>query len=128
MLSNPNYIVPLFTFLYAGIAPRLRKASLVRNHQTPADFITDMFQCQLLRYTVITSQLISQFVWMTSNVVAIKNAFNGAFVIDPDSPWLTVGIVCFILLSEWFGGLSAVALTDTVQGGIMVSYFYMVDT
>lgn len=29
-------------------------------------------------------------------------------------------MVAFILLSEWFGGLSAVALTDTVQGFIMV--------
>jgi len=25
---------------------------------------------------------------MTSNVLAIKNAFNGAFIIDEDSPWL----------------------------------------
>lgn len=29
-------------------------------------------------------------------------------------------MVAFILVSEWFGGLSAVALTDTVQGAIMV--------
>lgn len=29
-------------------------------------------------------------------------------------------MVAFILVSEWFGGLSAVALTDSVQGAIMV--------
>lgn len=29
-------------------------------------------------------------------------------------------MVAFILVSEWFGGLSAVALTDMVQGAIMV--------
>ena len=61
-------------FVYAGVAPRLRKASLVRNHQTPSDFITDMFQCQLLRYGVIIIQLAAQFIWMTSNVVAVKNS------------------------------------------------------
>ena len=32
----------------------------------------------------------------------------------------TIGVVAFILVSEWFGGLSAVALTDTLQGAIMV--------
>ncbi len=75
-------------FLYAGAAPRLRKASLVRNHQTPSDFITDMFQCQLLRYGVIIIQLVAQFIWMTSNVVAVKNSFNMAFHLDEDSPWM----------------------------------------
>ena len=76
------------TFLYAGAAPRLRKASLVRNHQTPSDFITDMFQCQLLRYGVIIIQIVAQFIWMTSNVVAVKNSFNMAFNLDEDSPWM----------------------------------------
>lgn len=66
----------LIVFLFAGAAPRLRKASLVRNHQTPSDFITDMFRSQLLRYATITIQLVAQFIWMTSNVVAVKNAFN----------------------------------------------------
>ena len=75
-------------FVYAGVAPRLRKASLVRNHQTPSDFITDMFQCQLLRYGVIIIQLAAQFIWMTSNVVAVKNSFNRAFYLDEDSPWM----------------------------------------
>lgn len=75
-------------FVYAGTAPRLRKASLVRNHQTPSDFITDMFQCQLLRYGVIIIQLAAQFIWMTSNVVAVKNSFNMAFHLDEDSPWM----------------------------------------
>ena len=57
---------------------------------------------------------------MTSNVLSLKNAFNGAFNLDPDSPWITIGVLAFILVSEWFGGLAAVALTDCVQGAIMV--------
>ena len=31
----------------------------------------------------------------------------GAFKLDPDNPWFTIGVVAFILISEWFGGLSA---------------------
>jgi len=79
-----------------------------------------MFQSQFLRYTVIISQFISQFIWMTSNVLSIKMAFNGAFNLPTDSPWLAVGVVSLIVVSEWVGGLSAVALTDTVQGAIMI--------
>jgi len=56
-----NYF-PLFAFLFAGVSPRLRKASLVRNHETPTDFITDMYQSQLLKYTVMFSQVIGQFI------------------------------------------------------------------
>ena len=78
----------LIVFVFAGAAPRIRKASLVRNHQTPSDFITDMFRSQLLRYATITIQLVAQFIWMTSNVVAVKNAFNTAFNLDEDYPWM----------------------------------------
>ena len=88
---------PFFIFVFAGIAPRLRKASIVRNHTTPVDFITDMYQSNVLRYTIATCQMIAQFVWMCSNVVAIKNDFNSALGMDADYPWITVGIVAFIL-------------------------------
>jgi Na+/proline symporter len=57
---------------------------------------------------------------MTANVLSLKNAFNGAFNLNPDSPWITIGVMVVILLSEWFGGLTAVALTDCVQGAIMI--------
>lgn len=98
-----------FVFLFAGVAPRLRKASMVRNHQTPVDFITDMYQCQLLRYSIATCQIMSQFIWMATNVVAIRNDFNSALGMEPGYPWITVGIMAFILISEWFGGMNAVA-------------------
>jgi len=65
-----------FIYLYAGTAPRLRKASVVRNHTTPVDFVTDLYQSQLLRYPVAVCQIVAQFIWMCSNVAAIKNDFN----------------------------------------------------
>ena len=74
----------------------------MRNHESPSDFITDMYRSQLLRYTVIICQLLGQFIWMTSNVLALKNAFNGAFNLDPNSPWLSVGILSFVLLCKCF--------------------------
>ena len=46
---------------------------------------------------IATCQMIAQFVWMCSNVVAIRNDFNAALGMDADYPWITVGIVAFIL-------------------------------
>lgn len=40
-----------------GTSVRLRKASSLRQHQSPTDFITDRFQSQLLRYTVVCLQV-----------------------------------------------------------------------
>lgn len=86
-IERISYVFML-AFVFAGAAPRLRKASLVRNHTTPSDFITDMFQSQLLRYAIIILQLIAQFIWMTSNVLSLRNGFNGAFHLGPNNPWL----------------------------------------
>mmetsp|Transcript_5352 Transcript_5352/g.8452 ORF Transcript_5352/g.8452 Transcript_5352/m.8452 type:complete len:135 (-) Transcript_5352:15-419(-) len=36
-------------FGYFGTGFRLRKASQIRNHQSPVDFITDRYQSQMLR-------------------------------------------------------------------------------
>ncbi len=74
---------------------------------------------QISSYNVTLSTSTSS-AGMTANVLSLKNAFNGAFNLNPDSPWITIGVMVVILLSEWFGGLAAVALTDCVQGAIMI--------
>lgn len=40
-----------------GTGVRLRKASVVRNHHTPVDFLTDRFRSQTLRYSVVVIQV-----------------------------------------------------------------------
>ena len=47
---------------YFGTSLRLRKASNIRNHQTPVDFITDRYQSQLLRYTIVSLQVATNVV------------------------------------------------------------------
>lgn len=47
---------------FMGTGSRLRRASLARNHQSPADFITDRFRSQLLRYTIVTLQVVQALV------------------------------------------------------------------
>ena len=105
---------------YFGTGLRLRKAALVRNHKTPVDFITDRFQSQLLRYTVLFLQVVPSMIYITAQVVALKNTFNTIFGLDADSIGPVILIMGITLLFEWVGGLTSVALTDLVQGCFML--------
>jgi len=98
---------------------RLRKSSIVRNHQSPVDFITDRYQTQVLRYTVATLQVVTSLI----QVKVLQSSFNGMFEIDVNSPWSVIVMFLIILVFEWTGGLSSVALTDCIQGILMVISF-----
>ena len=133
---------------YAGTGPRLRKCSNVRNHQSPIDFITDRYQSQVLRYTMLVLQVVPSVIYLAAQVIAIKNTFNSMFnvssttltsseatpifvangdfynsQIDADSNYPVIIIMAAILIFEWAGGLSSVALTDAIQGVIMAISF-----
>lgn len=86
---------------YFGTSLRLRKAALVRNHKTPIDFITDRFQSQILRYTVLLLQTIPSMFYITAKVVALKSTVNTAFGIDQGSPIPVAIIMGITLLFEW---------------------------
>lgn len=47
------------------------------------------------------------------------------FGLDPDTVYPAIIIFILILLFEWAGGLSSVALTDAIQGFVMVASFIM---
>ena len=98
---------PIF-FGYFGTALRLRKASNIRNHQTPVDFITDRYQCQLLRYTIVFLQILPAIIFLSAQVAALKNAFNAMFNLDPDAVYPVLIMMIIILLFEWVGGLRCV--------------------
>jgi sodium/proline symporter len=104
---------------YFGTGLRLRKAALVRNHSTPVDFVTDRFQSQVLRYTVLFLQVVPAVFYIMAQVVALKTTFNSIFNLEKENPIPTIAIMTITLLFEWVGGISCVALTDCVQGGIM---------
>jgi len=111
---------------YFGTGARLRKASLVRNHQSPTDFITDRFRSQVLRYTAVTLQIFPSVIYLTAQCTAIRSTFNSIFRLEPDNNGPVIGICIIILLFEYMGGLSCVALTDAVQAFIMILSFLII--
>lgn len=108
---------------YFGTGLRLRKCSILRNHQSPVDFITDRYQSQILRYTVVTLQLIPSIIYLAAQVIAIQVTFNSIFELDPDASYPVIITMALILVFEWLGGLNSVALTDLFQAVVMVVSF-----
>lgn len=113
----------LIAFSYYGTGLRLRKASLVRNHQSPVDLITDKYASQILRYTIVFIQVVTSTIYLAAQVIALKSTFNSMFEIEADANWPVIIIMAVILIFEWLGGLSSVALTDSIQGLIMLISF-----
>ena len=109
-----------------GTGLRLRKCSNLRDHQSPVDFITDRFQSQLLRYTVVVLQVFPGTLYLTAQVIAIKGTFNGIFELDPDTAYPVIIIMLLILGFEWAGGLSSVAICDTIQAVVMTLSFIII--
>jgi SSS family solute:Na+ symporter len=62
-------------------------------------------------------------VYLTAQLVTIRNTFNSLFDIDPEALVAVVIIASSIVAFEWMGGLSSVALTDYIQGFIMILCF-----
>ncbi|KAL3916705.1 MAG: hypothetical protein SGILL_005057 [Bacillariaceae sp.] len=111
---------------YFGTGCRLRQASEIRNHQSPVDFITDRYQSQVLRYTVVFLQVLVSIIYLAAQVVAMKSTFNSIFELDPDTNCVVVIVMFLILMFEWVGGLSSIALTDAIQAIVMVASFVIV--
>lgn len=113
----------LIGFGYYGTGLRLRKASMVRNHQSPVDMITDRYQSQYLRFTIVAIQVMTSLIYLAAQVIALKSTFNSMFEIKNNANWPVIIIMGIILIFEWMGGLSSVALTDSIQGIVMLVSF-----
>jgi Na+/proline symporter len=105
--------------------PRLRRLSLARNYQSPCDFISDRFNSNLLRYTMFAIMLVPSWMYLAGQVNSLASVFNVMlFGLDKMNFWGILAISLIILGYEWLGGLESVALTDAVQGVIMLIGFF----
>ena len=87
---------------YACTGVRLRKASLVRNHHTPLDFVTDRWRSQILRYSIFTIQVLASFVYLAAQVNSLQSTFNAMFGFDPSDVWPVIVIMIIILGEDTF--------------------------
>ena len=119
----PGTLFIVWGYMLTG--PRLRRASVVRNHQAPSDFVTDRFRSQCLRYVVVVLQAFPACIYLAAQMSAIHSTFNSMFNIDVDNPTAVILIGITIVVLEWAGGLNSVAWTDALQGILMVFGFVL---
>jgi Na+/proline symporter len=135
-VPNESFFLGFFSFRWMaatasfiasiiGTGMRLRKASLIRNHQSPVDFISDRFQCNYLRYTIVFIQTLSCVLYLSAQVVALKVTVNSMLGFDPSVDWPVMILFGIIVAFEWAGGLSSVALADYIQAMIMIVAFVL---
>jgi solute:Na+ symporter, SSS family len=110
---------------YAAVGLRLRRAATMRGHSSPSDFITDRYQSQLLRYTIVVLQLVPAIFYLAVQVTAMHSSFNSVFEISRDNPFPVIGIFFLILLFEWTGGILSIATTHVVQSVYIVIAFML---
>jgi sodium/proline symporter len=123
--------VPAFATVNAlliGTGVRLRKVSIVRNHQTSVDFLTDRYRSQVLRFSIFTIQIVASIVYLAAQVNSLRSTFNAMFGIPFENIGPVLGIMAIILLMEWCGGLAVIAMSDAFQGVIMVISFLMISS
>ena len=120
----PQFIIVVVGLMGTGY--RLRKAGELRNHSSPVDFITDRYRSQVLRYTIVLLQVLPTIIYLAVQVVSIQRTFNNIFGLDPGAALPTILIMVLILVFEFVGGLSSVALTDTIQAVALVFGFVFI--
>ena len=75
------------------------------------------------RYAGFILQVFPSLIFLAGQCTAIKSSFNSIFGIDPDSVVALLVICALILVFEFVGGLTSVALTDAIQAGLMIICF-----
>ena len=87
--------------------------------------MTDRYQCQVLRYTIVLLQVLPSLIFLAAQVMALRQTMNSIFGLEVDAVYPMLLLMTIILLFEWAGGLGSVAITDVIQGGVMLLSFFL---
>jgi len=99
--------------------PRLRRTSVVRNHTSPNDLVTDRYDNKILSMLVFIFFVINNWIYGVAQFFTLHN------VIAEVAPSLnakeaTWGFAILIFVCEVLGGFRAVAFSDAIQSVVMI--------
>ncbi|MBB6449996.1 SSS family transporter [Geomicrobium halophilum] len=115
--------VPFFTLIigvYLLFAPRLYVIAKKANFVTPTDWISYRFQSKRVTILAIILMLWGLANYLLEQLVAVGHAVSG--LTGGTIPY-GVAVIAFIIVMltyEWLGGMKAVAVTDALQGIILL--------
>lgn len=107
----------------AFFGERLQQMSAVRKYISPTDFIKDRFNSHLLRGGVSVALCWPAMIYVLAQFETMGTTIEG--LSDGEIKSINASIVlCIVMLAyETFGGLRAIAWTDTAQAVILLSGF-----
>ena len=110
-------------FSFVIIFPRLRRISVVRNYDSPGDFIYDRFHSIWLRLFVTFSLCIPQLFYLAVQLHSLGSTLSALTNGELDFYAVITVSAIMIVIFEILGGLRSVAYTDAVQATFMVIVF-----
>ncbi len=115
--------IPFFTLIigiYLLFAPRLYVVGKQRRFVTPTDWISTRFGSTGVTVLAVVLMLWGLANYMLEQLVAIGHAISGLTAGFVPYHWAVIAFIIVMLAYEWLGGMRAVALTDMVQGIILM--------
>eukprot|EP01084_Bolivina_argentea_P194825 334359_1 len=105
------------------IFPRLRRLSIIRQYESPGEFINDRFNSKLLCILVTLSLCIPQLLYIAIQLYSLGAIISNFTDNELSFYAITVVASVLILTFEILGGIRSVAYTDAVQAIVMILIF-----
>ncbi|GAA1178741.1 MULTISPECIES: sodium:solute symporter family protein [Nesterenkonia] len=115
--------IPFFTVIigiYLLFAPRLYAVGKKRGFVTPTDWISQRFHSRAVTALAIVLMLWGLANYLLEQLVAIGHAVSGLTGGAIPYGWAVIAFIVVMLVYEWLGGMRAVAITDAMQGIILM--------
>merc|ERR1719244_1628028 len=106
--------------------PRLRRLSILRNYESPGDFIRDRYSSPTLSIMIAILLCLPQILYIGVNLFSLGSTLESLTDGELDFYWVVVVCTIMILLFEVLGGMRSVAYTDAVEAVVMLAIFVTV--
>merc|ERR1719334_2002116 len=108
--------------------PRLRRLSIVRNYESPGDFINDRFRSPALSVLVAVLMCFPQIIYIGIQLFSLGTSLEDLTDGELGFYWVVVVCAIIMLIFEVLGGMRSVAHTDAVEAVVMVTIFITIPT
>eukprot|EP01130_Rhizamoeba_saxonica_P003204 TRINITY_DN1370_c0_g1_i3.p1 TRINITY_DN1370_c0_g1~~TRINITY_DN1370_c0_g1_i3.p1 ORF type:complete len:504 (-),score=41.17 TRINITY_DN1370_c0_g1_i3:289-1800(-) len=114
----PGLVCICLGFLF--LSSSLYRIGFIKNYLTPLEFIKDRYQSNILLLLVGINSLIPMLIYITAQCKAMGDIMEGLTSGVISGFWGSVGLGVVMLLYEILGGMRSIAITDVVQGSILL--------
>ncbi|WP_255343336.1 sodium:solute symporter [Geomicrobium sp. JCM 19038] len=121
--------IPFMTAIigvYLIFAPRLYVIAKRAKFVTPTDWISYRFESKRVTIVAILLMLWGLGNYLLEQLVAIGHAVSGLTAGAIPYGYAVIGFIVVMLIYEWLGGMRAVAVTDVLQGIILLVGIFVV--